>query len=234
VLLCAQATLGESWQSRLQDGSRVEVDPRTNRATVIGKSGVATPLWDGVHRLENGSTVTIREGIIVPNVGILESRRGQLPDQGSFVVEGASPCIILQRKVCGLHDECGGKEACTQAKQLVQFDQEEIKERRTGSAFTFRQMPTQCRQGLQDESWFAACETRQIGETLTLCEELVTKTCGARNSCIGQPSCSMARQLMEMEYQERLSSFDPDAETFSTGQCRKAFWDEKSFYGCPQ
>jgi len=46
------------WSSTLEDGATVTVDPLTNRATVR-RNGVETQLWDGVHQLRDGSTLTI-------------------------------------------------------------------------------------------------------------------------------------------------------------------------------
>ena len=85
-----------SWQGRLQDGSRVEVDPRTNRPTVYNRQGVATQLWDGVHRLQDGSSITVRSGVMVPNTDVVQLReRTRLARP--FVDAGASPCVVLVR-----------------------------------------------------------------------------------------------------------------------------------------
>ena len=222
---------GQQWTNRLQDGSRLYVDPNTNKPTIINKQGLAAPLWDGVHRLQNGRSITVRDGVMVPNTDVLELRR-TFPPQGSSFVVGLSPCVVLQRRVCGLYEECAGHYSCSQANQLVQFEKDEERERKVGAAFSFREMPETCRKALQDTDIFTPCPDKQMGRRPTPCEELVIKVCGTRNQCAQQPACQPAKQLMGMEYDERVTALSLNSPTYTTGQCRKALWDTAFFIPC--
>jgi hypothetical protein len=55
------------WNSSLSGGRGDVTIHEDNRAT-IRQGGVERPLWDGTHRLEDGSTLIIRRGIAVPKV----------------------------------------------------------------------------------------------------------------------------------------------------------------------
>lgn len=232
LIFCGSIVFAQQWTNRLQDGSRIYVDPNTNKPTIIDKQGVATPLWDGVHRLQDGSSITVRDGVMVPNTDILELRR-TFPPQGNAFVAGLSPCVVLQRQVCGLYEECAEQHACAQAKQLVQFEKDEERERKIGAAFSFREMPEKCRMALQDTDMFASCSEKRMGsKPTTLCEELVIKVCGTRNQCAQQPACDPAKQLMDMEYQERITALSPNSPTYTTGQCRTAMGNTQFFIPC--
>jgi hypothetical protein len=238
VLLVVLATiapcaLGQSWSSRLQDGSRIEVDPRTNRAMVYSPSGVVTPLWDGVHRLEDGSSITVRSGIMVPNREVLELRQGVPAGPGpAFVAGHSSPCVILVRKVCGLHEECAGHPACSYAKQLRGIELDEQREGPASSSGGVLETPTQCADALKDEEFFVPCGLRRRDRSPTACQRLVDRVCGMGNQCANNSGCRLARQLMEMEYQDRLKSVNPEAITDSGRQCQQSAADKDLFAPC--
>lgn len=113
--------------SSLQNGGAVAVDPDTNRATIT-RDGVTTPLWDGTHRMQDGSTLIIRQGISVPKEPGPETRQPPIPKaaewEGAPIV-GYSPCEKLVRRVCGKQDRCRDKEACNLARQLLTMEQDE-------------------------------------------------------------------------------------------------------------
>lgn len=221
-----------SWQGRLQDGSRVEVDPSTNRAIVYRRQGVATQLWDGVHRLEDGSSITVRSGVMVPNTEVIRLRQG-IERTGPFAVTRASPCVVLVRKVCGLHDECAGHPACDHARQLHGIEQDEARDRAaSGESSPFMQTPAQCAQAAQDETFFVPCDVRRPGPSPTPCERLVTKVCGTRNQCADREGCSLATQLSDNEHRDRLASRDPEQITDAGRQCTEAFADKEMFAPC--
>jgi hypothetical protein len=206
------------------------VDLGSNRATVTSPEGVTTPLWDGVHRLQDGSTVTVRSGLVVPNQAMLEVRAG-VPQP--FVTEGASACLRLVRKTCGLHDECADQASCSPARQLLDIEREEEKERATyGSLQTFSRTLIQCQEGLADEGFFVPCTRPQRGKAASPCERLVDRVCGSRGQCADASSCSPARQLLETEHQERLAGFNPDAATATSGQCTQALAEKEFFTTC--
>jgi hypothetical protein len=60
------------WTGNLSNGSELRVDPGTHRAMQVDGDS-ARPLWDGVHRLEDGSVVIIRGGTAVPTEEMLRS-----------------------------------------------------------------------------------------------------------------------------------------------------------------
>ena len=105
--LLALTAHAEQWATRLETGAGVRVDPSTNRA-VVNWRGAETQLWDGIHRLEDGSTLIVRDGRVVPNENILQARRAPGPettpsDWEGVPIAGYSPCEQLVRKVwrCG-------------------------------------------------------------------------------------------------------------------------------------
>ena len=221
---------GRSWSSRLADGDRIEVDSNTNRVTVFSKGGVSSPLWDGVHRLEDGSTITIRSGIMVPNREVLELRQ-RVPEPGAAEI-GAS-CQQLVRKVCGLHDECASHPACGPARQLLQMQRNEGQEAAAhpepaATPWTSRQ----CQQALEDEAFFAPCDQPQRSQHPTPCEQLFDKVCGGQNQCAHEPRCPLVKQMLDMEAEERQAATNPDAFTFTSGQCQEALADEVFFNPC--
>lgn len=218
-----------AWEAQLRDGNRLVVDPTSHRASVIGRDGVSRQIWDGVHRLEDGSTVTVRSGIMVPNRQILEP-----PVAAPTPLDGPSDCLVLVRKACGLHDECEEQESCGHARQLLQIEREEQAERR-GSAIgggAWLETTGQCREGLADETFFKACNLPQRGPVASPCERLVDRVCGRTGACDAAAACQPAHQLLEREYAERAASPYPDALTASSAECRQALQDQEFFTAC--
>ena len=56
------------WSSKMQGGGAVTVNPDTRRATVT-KDGVSSQLWDGAHRMEDGSVLIVNHGEVVGIIG---------------------------------------------------------------------------------------------------------------------------------------------------------------------
>lgn len=233
ALLAAVAASAQTrgWQGHLKDGRTVQVDPITRRATVPGPSGTATQLWDGVHRLEDGSTITVRSGVVVPTQQMLE---GPAPPPMPVTEAGPSPCLVLLRKTCGLHDECRGEDACGHAMQLLRIEQDERTEARNTGFYGSRQLATtrQCQEGLEDEEFFKPCDRPQRGTVLTPCERLVDRVCGPTGQCASAPPCGTARRVLAAEYRERAASAYPDALTESSAQCSQALRDTELFPPC--
>lgn len=221
-----------AWSGELQSGGRVRVDPDTNKATVVTKRGITTPLWDGVHRLQDGSTIIVRDGVMVPTKEVIQLRK-QKP--AIAVGENPAPCQRLVRKVCGLHGECATREACSPARQLLSQKEQQERQRVAypGGPETVW-AHRRCIQALSNEVDFPACDKLQRGKRPTSCELLSDKICGPNSECSGTEKCSLAEQLLEMETKERQSAPDPDAPTYSSGQCRDALADEAFFSPCQQ
>ena len=161
-LLPAQA---EQWTSTLEGGGTVTVDPESNRAT-ISRDGVTTPLWNGVHHLQDGSSLIINRGIAVPTEPIIESRRLPPPETEEWQdvnIVGYSPCEQLVRQVCGRQDQCTGMEACNLANQLLDMEQQERNDSDNPNLMTYSS--GQCLNAMKDREYFSACTLpEQAGE----------------------------------------------------------------------
>jgi len=241
------------WSAPLAGGGEVRVDPRTNRATVL-RGGVETQLWDGSHRLQDGSTLIIRSGQAVPNAAILGSRRlpgqQQRPRAEQWVgvpIVGYSPCERLVRRVCGLSQECSSVQACEPARQLLEMEQQERKANDNPNYMTHAS--GQCQEADQDKAFFVSCgqaipgqavlSPGQTGEVAghrppSACELLVDKVCGLQGGCSAQTACHAAQQLLQMA---RETSVDQGGGTGSgvnptEPQCVEALSDAGFFKPC--
>jgi hypothetical protein len=155
----------------------VLVDPRTNRAVVRRPDGYETQLWDGVHRLSDGSELTVRDGRVVPSQEMMRRRdftpepalTGEpVPNPGvvgpastptlkppQSAVLDSSPCAVLVRQACGRDDACAEETKCSAARQLVDMAAEEKARSADPQALTGTEL--KCREALTD-SFFAPCE----------------------------------------------------------------------------
>ncbi|MDZ7754648.1 MAG: hypothetical protein U5S82_24095 [Gammaproteobacteria bacterium] len=223
----------EPWSATLQSGRSIHVDPRTNRVTVQSAGG-KRQLWDGVHRLEDGSSITVRSGVMVPNMAFQEFKRERRHPPQAFISEGPMACRQLIRKTCGLHGECADSPACGPARQLLEIYEEERRGISHERAFGEGYLPAdvQCRQALEDRSFFVPCEREQRGNRPTACQRLADKVCGSEGQCAQREACGPARQLLETETRERRGALNPDAPTPATGQCRQALGDDGFFTPC--
>jgi hypothetical protein len=250
VLVCFSVTPDAAeWTGRLYGGGDIRVDPSTNRAT-IQRGGVEAPLWDGTHVLEDGSTLIVRSGTVVPTQRILESGRVTEMDQardwvGKAIV-GYSPCERLVRRVCGDTQQCRSGTPCSVAEQLQGMEKEERAASDNPNLMTYTS--DQCEQSLNDRTYFQACgeparglpepeksaalpQARVLGETAA-CQELVNKVCGAESRCAEAPSCGPARQLLEMATGETAAVDTSEAQRSPETQCREALSDEGFFAPC--
>jgi hypothetical protein len=163
VVLCCSGgwqVASAEWSSELESGGTVHVDPTTNRATVT-RDGVSTQLWDGVHRLEDGSSVTVRSGQVVPNEAILRAREPQPPvtDQAEtwvgIPISGSSPCEQLVRRVCGENNQCGDAAGCEPAQQLLEMERTERANSDDPRAMSYSS--GQCKEAEKDRDYFRLC-----------------------------------------------------------------------------
>lgn len=129
LLSSGPATGSEPWSATLERGGRVEVDPRTNRPLLI-QDGRETQLWDGVHRLEDGSVIRIQGGRVIPTTEMRapahpdRSEADDSPPAGEHI-SGASPCETLVIKTCGASRACWTQPPCEAARQLRDMEQED-------------------------------------------------------------------------------------------------------------
>jgi len=149
------AVARDPWTAPLASGGRVEVDPRTNRPIYV-KDGRQTQLWDGVHRLEDGSVIRIEQGRVVPTLEMLSpppqtsetaeptfqpavdsqpevTQEAQVPQPEAVAPAsdmepgpGNSPCDHLVWTVCGAFGPCWGTPPCNAARQLRALEREEL------------------------------------------------------------------------------------------------------------
>jgi len=165
LLLPWGAALAGGWTSQLQGGGTVTVDPGTNRATVT-RDGVTSQLWDGAHRLQDGTILITNRGVAIPNESILESRQIQLPEteewEGVRIV-GTSPCERLVRRVCGDKNQCGDAEACNPANQLLDMETEERNASKNRGLMTYTS--GQCLKAMNERGFFANCPKAPVSAT---------------------------------------------------------------------
>ncbi|MEN8133456.1 MAG: hypothetical protein ABFS45_25485 [Pseudomonadota bacterium] len=157
LALPTHSTLLADPNFRLQDGDAVTVDPDTNRATVT-QDGVTTPLWDGTHRMQDGSVLIINQGISVPGEPVPETRQQPLPEaekwEGAPIV-GYSPCETLARRVCGKENQCGKTQGCNLAQQLLGMEQKERATSENRNRMTYTS--GQCQTMASDAETFPLC-----------------------------------------------------------------------------
>ena len=220
--LCSSVNAAE-WQTQLGTGQPIAVDPTTNRAVIQSGVGQGRPLWDGVHRLRDGSTITIRSGVVVPN----EALSGPLPptkppptaaDRGNAetaqpdATEGQRPangiataprsrtsqhrghCDHLVLKTCGLNGHCRDTEACQLARQLRTTQQGSIDPGLDNTGWAEQH----CREALRGEDGFAPCDTEPALEE-SACGALVDRVCASASRCRRSETCKNARELFDLE-----------------------------------
>jgi hypothetical protein len=213
----------ETWQTNLKTGGVVRVDPQTHKPTLYFRGGSA-PLWDGVHELEDGSVLTVRDGVAVPDETMLRTWRSEPVRQA---LEEDASCRQLVRRACGLGQECAARRACLLARQLQQLAEDEAAQAGNGLVPGSLQ---ECRRGLADAGLFPDC-----GEdtATTPCGRLVERVCGGDDRCAAAAPCDAARQLRGLEREERLARGETaQGLTESARQCREAM-QNAYFVACP-
>lgn len=225
----APLAIAQSWHGQLEGGPEIMVDPDTRRASGV-INGERRPLWDGVHKLEDGSTVIVRDGIAVPTEPMYEQWRGQAEPEPVFA---RHYCKQLVRKTCGFDDACRSSAACLRARAL--FD-DAVRERREPVDFERDAAPSatndRCRDALEDPE-FSACASLASETGDSRCQALVERTCGVDDACANSQACDAARQLQGLETQERLTNADPSALSQTGRQCLEAM-SNRFFEPCEQ
>ncbi|NEX21620.1 hypothetical protein G3480_15100 [Thiorhodococcus mannitoliphagus] len=151
LLMSASLVIGAEWSGTLQDGSRVEVDPSTHRAWRTDGQQRA-PLWDGVHRLDDGSVVIVQGGRAVQSQGMLEAWD---PASPVSVLPQTSACYELVDRVCGLDFRCSLSDPCRLANDLVDMAKAALTAKSTSQLDGG--VEAQCREALTND-FFVPCE----------------------------------------------------------------------------
>jgi hypothetical protein len=156
--------IADQWSSTLQGGGIVTVDPESNRASIT-RDGVTTPLWNGIHRMQDGSSLIVNRGVAVPTQPILESRRLPAPETREWQdvnIVGYSPCEQLVRQVCGRQNQCADVEACDPANQLLDMEQQERRDSDNPNLMTYTS--GQCLNAMKDREYFSPCTRPEQAE----------------------------------------------------------------------
>jgi hypothetical protein len=182
-------------------------------------NGGIAPLWDGTHRLEDGSVIIVRDGQAVPTESMMNSWTAE---PGSQPLLQDRYCDQLVRKVCGFHDECARSRPCVLARQLLGMEREEQRRLPMGAGRRAQTMSgDKCQDALSNLA-FPACAVSVPEAEETACRKLVDQVCGTSAECGSSTPCNAARQLLEMENDERLQSANPNARTHTGAECQKA------------
>lgn len=213
----------EAWQANLKSGGAVQVDQQTRRP-MLDQSDGTVPLWNGVHKLEDGSTITVKDGVAVPTENMYKSwSRHDPPDAAPIM----NTCELLVRRVCGLQGSCSTSKFCELAKQLQNLEQDA----RNSTALEMQHNGQEaCRKALANAVSFPLCgQDAEIPDAA--CARLVTRTCGSRAQCKQTPACNAAQQLLLLGQQLRLSG----QESAPTGtQCCANAMNNQFFTACQE
>jgi hypothetical protein len=219
---CAGQVGADAWRGELQTGGQVVVDPESHRA-MREDGGTARPLWDGVHRLEDGSTVIVRDGVAVPTEDMYRAWSGGVAPQPVYAERW---CKQLVRKTCGFDDACDNTAACLQARTLLADAERERRELflasgpGTGADTAPTATEPRCREALADPAFPACASLAEGGDSR--CRKLVLRVCGVDDTCADTEACDAARQLEALETEERLALEDPGALSGTGRQCLEA------------
>lgn len=218
LLALPALVLAEPWAGTLQQGGTLTVEPGSRRA-LIEQAGQRRPLWDGVHRLDDGSTVTVRDGIAVPTAAMLEAwRAGPVP----AATYAERYCEQLVRKTCGFDRACDHHAACLHARTLLAAETREQRDLPLAAgAYPHTATSARCQAALAAPA-SAACPSLAAATGDSRCQALVARACGQTDACRASPACDAARQLLALETDERLGNADPAAVSLTGRQCLEA------------
>jgi hypothetical protein len=183
-----------------------------------------------VHRLQDGSTIIVRDGVAVPTEDMYRAWEGGAAPEPVYAERW---CKQLVRKTCGFDDACDNTAACLAARTLLADAERERRELviARGPGLGAETAPTatepRCREAMADPA-FPACASLMTTAD-SRCRELVLKVCGTDDACADTQACDAARQLLAMETEERLAVEDPGELTGTGRQCLEA--QENAFFG---
>jgi len=199
------------WVGELMDGSEIRVDADSHRAfrTDAGREARA---WDGVHRLQDGTTVIVKDGIAVPTREMYSAWEEDAAD-----AIDRPWCERLVEKSCGTSGTCSQSPGCERARALLATERSA---RREGGEDWLEALSA-CRQGLSDAA-FSVCGAGSDLGVAQSCRALVQKVCGVDDACRGSQPCDAARQLLALELEERTARGGGMGQTQVGAQCQEA------------
>ncbi len=207
-----------TWTGTLEDGSVLKVDPETRRPIRYFSRG-SVRLWDGTHRLEDGSVIIVREGTVVPTENMLNA--WQIAPEPEPRMRGRY-CEQLVRKTCGFQQECARDQPCLLAQQLLRLERDEQRQQSPEAGlYPATWHTSKCLDALSNPA-FSTCTRSTPATRTTDCGKLVSRVCGEKEQCKSSPACNPAKQLLYLETQERLESSDPNEETAMGQECARA------------
>lgn len=207
-----------SWWGSLQDGSRITIDPSTNKATRTFH-GETTPLWNGVHQLNNGAVIIVRDGVVVPDESLIQAQQEQARS------DLHEACLKLVTKVCGPHSECQSHPSCDPARQLLAMERDELNSSWSGDTPESSML---CLEALGNEEFFNICDRVDKDRATTACERVAARVCGNGGACERREGCRAARQMVTLERQDRFDS--PGTLSPATTQCREVLRQPAEFF----
>jgi hypothetical protein len=220
--LVAMGAQAGDWVGELMDGSEIRVDPDSHRA-YRADGGYERPMWDGVHRLDDGTTVIVNDGIAVPTAQMYS-----VWEQAGVDAIDRPWCERLVEKSCGASGGCSKSPDCERARALL-ADERSV---RQDGGEAWMDALAACRAGLSDVG-FPVCGTGRGLGVARDCEALVRKVCGVDEACLGSEPCNAARQLLALELEERTAAGGRQAQTQTSTQCREAL-ENAFFAACPR
>lgn len=226
LLAVSSGAHADSWRGALESGGQIVVDPGTHRA-LREENGASRQLWDGVHRLEDGSTVIVRDGVAVPTEEMYRAWSGGPASPSPYADRW---CNQLVRKTCGFDDACDKAAACLQARSLLADVERERRDLAIIGGLTkgAKIGPTatelRCQKALADPALPVCASLTAAGGSR--CLALVSKVCGAHDGCADTQACDAARQLLALETDERLAVEDPAALSSTGRQCQEAMHND--------
>lgn len=228
LTLIAGTAVGSTWNNELANGQSIAVDPSSNRVIIQSGQASGRQLWDGVHRLRDGSIITIRSGVMVPNEqsmaqpGTPQPLQAGEPQAPRTAPQHSNACDHLALKTCGLHGECGAAESCYLARQLLSLQRRSVSSDPAQSDWAI----AQCQGALQDEQHFRSCaaSSRVLAAP---CDYLAARVCGKGQRCANSDACRMALQLLQLERQQAA-----DGGPGAAGQCRQMLLEHAFFPPC--
>jgi hypothetical protein len=154
LLLCwalATVATGTGNTMELMSGQRIILQGQGRAVLLSDETGHTRPLWDGIHRLRDGSSITVRNGVLQSDALLPDALQELRRTEGGLYTR----CEALVRKVCGERQECASAPGCGPARQLLDMERQERRPDSPGSVVT--STSELCNDALGDEEFFAPC-----------------------------------------------------------------------------